>query len=111
MTRLQLVDTDDDLRGVLADGVGIGIETTRAYIAEDVPSGSERTTMTVLKSLIGRSDIVRIWLTPHGSKHAVWQHRGVLSSLPDLTLFFDAEQPAELDDSQDLAAEDMAAAA
>ena len=60
--------TEDSTRGRGACGVSIGIETTRSYQAEDVPSGSQRSVARVLKTLLDRNDIARIWMTPIGEK-------------------------------------------
>ncbi len=95
MARLTLVD--DDTIGVFSDGVGIGIETTRSYLAETVASGSERTTMQHLKQLLGRTDVVRVWLTPIGAKTPAWSHDGPLEELPQLSPMF-----AVIDDDETL---------
>ena len=78
----------------LESGIGIGVETTRSYLAEDVPSGSRQTVIRHLKALVDRDDVQRVWLTPIGSKIAVWEHIGPLTEVPDLDHLFTESAPA-----------------
>jgi len=87
--------TEDSPQGRGAGGVSIGIETTRAYQAEDVPSGSQRSVERVLKTLLNRNDIVRIWMTPIGEKERIWEHRGLLNTLPNVDALFAAGEEIE----------------
>ena len=76
------------------DGLSAGMETQRSYTAQDFPGGSQRTVTRWLKGLIDREDVIRLWLTPVGSKVAVWEHSGPLTEVPDLDHLF--EVPEEL---------------
>ena len=84
--------TEDSTRGRGACGVSIGIETTRSYQAEDVPSGSQRSVERVLKTLLDRNDIARIWMTPIGEKEPIWEHRGPLNTIPNIDALFAADE-------------------
>ena len=70
-------------------GIGIGVETTRSYLAEDIPSGAHATVVRYLKTLVGRDDVIRIWFTPIGSKTTIWEHSGPLVELPDIAQVFE----------------------
>jgi len=91
--------TADSHRGRGAGGVSIGIETTRSYQAEDVPSGSQRSVERVLKTLLDRNDIVRIWMTPVEEKDRIWEHRGVLNTLPKIDALFEASEETVSEDT------------
>ena len=69
------------------DGVGGGAETVRSYVAEEFPSGAPRSVARWLKTLVGRDDIVRVWLKPVGSRDTIWEHTGRLDEVPDLDAF------------------------
>jgi hypothetical protein len=84
--------TEDSTRGRGACGVSIGIETTRTYEAEDVPSGSQRSVERVLKTLLDRTEIARIWMAPIGEKEPIWDHPGPLKTLPNLDALFAADK-------------------
>ena len=84
--------TEDSTRGLGASGVSIGIETTRTYEAEDVPSGSQRSVERVLKTLLDRTEIARIWMAPIGEKDSIWEHRGPLNTLPNIDALFAADE-------------------
>ncbi len=77
-------------RGKAVDGLGGGVETTRQYLSEDFPGGSQRTVERWLKSLIGRTDVQRVWFKPIGSKTTIWQHVGPLTEMPDIGHLFEA---------------------
>lgn len=87
----------NEQRGRGADGVGIGAETARSYLAEDVPSGSQRSVERWLKTLIGRNDVSRVWIKPLGSKETVWHHDGPLLEVPRLDALFDTGNGEEFD--------------
>ena len=71
------------------DGLSAGIETKRSYTAQEFPGGSQRSVTRWLKSLVDRDDVIRVWLTPVGSKVAVWEHAGPLVEVPDLDHLFE----------------------
>lgn len=73
------------------DGIGGGVETRRSYLAEDFPTGSQRSVSRWLKTLIGRDDVIRVWLKPVGSKVPVWTHDGPLREIPELDELFTVE--------------------
>ena len=77
------------------DGLGGGLETTRSYLAEEFATGSPRTVTRWLRTLVGREDVVRVWLTPAGAKATIWSHVGPLHEVPDLEslLTADAAEP------------------
>ena len=85
------------MRGRAADGLGAGVETTRQYLSEDFPSGSQRTVERWLKTMIGRNDVVRIWFKPIGSKQVIWHHSGPLTAMPDLDHLFERDDADETD--------------
>ena len=87
-------------RGSAVDGLGAGVETTRQYLSEDFPGGSQRTVERWLKTMIGRNDVVRIWFKPMGSKQVIWQHRGPLTSMPDLSHLFERDDVDEHTDAE-----------
>lgn len=84
-------------RGAAVDGLGGGVETTRQYLSEDFPGGSQRTVERWLKTLIGRNDVQRIWFKPMGSKSVIWEHRGPLTALPDLSHLFERDHEPEIE--------------
>lgn len=87
-------------RGRAAGGVGGGVETKRSYLAEDFPTGSERSVMRWLKTLLGRDDVVRIWLRPVDSKDVIWHHDGPLDELPELGSLFESGDAVEDSDPE-----------
>ncbi len=78
----------DRTRGAAVDGLGAGVETRRQYLSEDFPGGSQRTVERWLKTMIGRNDVQRIWFKAMGSKAVIWEHRGPLTSMPNLDHLF-----------------------
>ena len=50
--------------------------------------------------MIGRNDVVRIWFKPMGSKKVIWQHRGPLTSMPDLSHLFERDDVDEHTDAE-----------
>jgi len=70
------------------DGLSAGVETNRSYTAQEFPGGSQRTVTSWLKILLDQPDVLRVWLTPVGSKDAIWEHRGPLNEMPDLDHLF-----------------------
>ena len=70
------------------EGLGGGLETTRSYVTETFPTGSKRSVTRWLTSLVGREDVVRVWLQPIGSKSKIWEHLGPLEAAPDLDALF-----------------------
>jgi hypothetical protein len=73
------------------DGLSAGLETSRSYTSEDFPSGSQRSVDRWLTTLVGRDDVIRVWLKPIGSKATVWEHTGPLATAPDLDELFHGE--------------------
>jgi len=79
------------------NGLGGGVETRRSYLAEDFPTGSQRSVSRWLKTLVGREDVIRVWLKPVGSKAEVWHHVGPLDELPVLDDIFVVEEQPDIE--------------
>lgn len=81
------------------DGVGIGIERSRCYLAHDVASGSARSVERIVADYVDQPDVCRIWLK-NAKKKVIWEHQGPLASAPDFSdlLTVHVEDVVELED-------------